>query len=333
MPMGRSSVPCVNCRAELSAPTCTSSRPRPALIDGTTTGKSCWNQWMKKWPPVMTERNLTRSAPMARTAPRSAALFNSGFLRRAARAREVFRLDFFRIEFRRRLVHALDRLVEIERRGVLRAEAQRIEARDDEAPEIRARHAARFERLDFLHDEVVERHQRLGARGADYQRRLERLLEELVDALEQRCVRAAAEARALLVADAERDVAGLLEFQRVARLGRVVEARELARHADDFERLLAQVVRLLGIEREDLIRGGLLRHEDRRDAFGAERAHRREAVMAVGRPVERAVFGFLRAHGDDRIEKAPQLADDIFQPAPRRGGKIATIGRWLRLIG
>src|ERR1043166_1143448 len=217
MPTGRSSVPCANCRAELSAPTCTSSRPSPALIDGMTTGKSCWNQWMKKWPPVMTERNLTRSGPMARTAPRSAALFNGGFLRRAAGAREVLRLDFLRVELGRGLVHALECLVEVERRGVLRAEAHRVQARDDEAPEIRARHAARFERLDFLHDEVVERHERLGARGAD----LERL--DFVHALE--CL-VEVERRGVLRAEAQRVQA------------RDDEAPEIrARHAARFERL------------------------------------------------------------------------------------------------
>src|SRR5712692_3206635 len=112
---------------------------------------------MKKWPPVMMPRNLSRSAPTSRTAPRSAAvLLNGGSVGRAARAGEICHFNFLRVELRRGLGHAVHRLIEAERSGVFGPEAQRVDARDDEAPEIRAGEAFGLERFDLFYHQIVE---------------------------------------------------------------------------------------------------------------------------------------------------------------------------------
>src|SRR6185436_5777569 len=94
-----------------------------------------------------------------------------------------------------------------------------------------------------------------------------------------------------------------LEFERSLHLAaRRAAARERARHPNRLERLLLQVVRLLGVEREDL-KGDLgIGHEQRDDRPDAELLQRLQAVVAVGRPVL-----VLVTNRDDRIEEQSDL--------------------------
>jgi hypothetical protein len=87
------------------------------------------------------------------------------------------------------------------------------------------------------------------------ERLLERALQELVDALQDRRERPAREAPVLLVHDAERDEVRRLELERPVLLARArLLLGEAAVHADHLERLLLEVVGLLGVERQDLVR-------------------------------------------------------------------------------
>ena len=86
---------------------------------------------------------------------------------------------------------------------------------------------------------------------------------------------AAAEAAVFEIAEAERDQRGFLEFERVGFFCCVIQRRQLLIHLDHFQRAFAQVVRLLGIEREYLISGGSLRDDDADDRLGAQGFHGR----------------------------------------------------------
>src|SRR3989442_12968806 len=83
---------------------------------------------------------------------------------------------------------------------------------------------------------------------------LQRRLEELVDAPEDRREGAAGEALVLLVEQAERDEVRRLELERPLFLGaRRLILGEAPVHADDRERLLLEVVGRLDVRREDLV--------------------------------------------------------------------------------
>src|SRR3984893_6800041 len=93
------------------------------------------------------------------------------------------------------------------------------------------------------------------------QRLREVALEELVDAPEDRREGAAREALVLLVEQAQGDEVGRLELEGVGLLARARGLlQEAAVHADHLERLLLEVVGLLGVEGEDLESHLRLRH-------------------------------------------------------------------------
>ena len=114
-------------------------------------------------------------------------------------------------------------------------------------------------------------------------------------------VGAARQAPALLVREAQRGQRRLLELERVRFLVAVRDRREVDVHAAHADRLLAQVVRLLDVERQDLVGDRALRHQQRQHRLGAQLLERGQPVVAVGRPVGR-VAGLL-AHRDDRIQE------------------------------
>ncbi len=99
--------------------------------------------------------------------------------------------------------------------------------------------------------------------------------------------------------------------------------RQIARHADHLERLLAQVVRLLRVEREDAVGELGLGDQERDDGLAAQLLERVQAVVAVGRPVG-AVFA---AHGDDRVEEAADLVHALHEALQVRLGEVALEGR------
>ena len=137
-------------------------------------------------------------------------------------------------------------------------------------------------------------------------------------------IRAAAEARPLLIAQTKGDQRRLLELKRVRLLASVSQARELAIHANHLERSFSKIVRLFGVERQYLIGNCLFRNQDCHDALGPESPHSREPVVTVRSPVAHTfVVGFIRAYDDDRVEKARDLTDDVFQLAQVRFREVA----------
>src|SRR5207302_8034716 len=179
----------------------------------------------------------------------------------------------------------------------------------DERLQIRARQSSRLQLLDGGADGFIELQNLPAAPLALFQRLRHRLVEELVDAPEDRLVRAAAQPRPVFVAHAERQERRLLELERVALLRVVGHLGERARHADRLERLLAQVVRLLGVERENLEGDLRIGHDERGDRADAELLQRLQTMVAVWRQVLAVV-----ADGDDRIEEAADRLDDAHQP-------------------
>src|SRR6185437_9185431 len=127
----------------------------------------------------------------------------------------------------------------------------------------------------------------------------------------------------LLVAETERDERGFLEFGRELLFRPVVHHRKRFGQARDLERALAKVVRLLRVEQENAVRHFRFGHDERDDRFGAELAHRAEAVIAVRRPV----LALAGRHGDHRIEVAIELVDRIRDALHVRRREIALKGR------
>ena len=144
---------------------------------------------------------------------------------------------------------------------------------------------------------------------------------EAVDLLQERAVGAAAEARVLLVDQAEREQLRRLELGRELRLPRLrrrARARLRAMRID-LETAVLEVVRLLGVEREDAVRERLIRRDQSGDLTQSEELRRGQAMAAVRRP-QPAV---LAAHDDQRIEERAGLVDAIGQAAGVRGREVA----------
>ncbi len=94
-----------------------------------------------------------------------------------------------------------------------------------------------------------------------------------------------------------------------------------------LERALAHVVRLLGIERQDAMRHGLVGDDDRHDGLSAELPQGAQPVVAVRSPVS-PVIG---PHRDDGVEKAIQLVDRLGEPGHVRLRQVALVGCGLHL--
>jgi len=139
-------------------------------------------------------------------------------------------------------------------------------------------------------------------------------------------VRAAREARPLLVGEAEGDERRLLELERHLRLAGIRLRGEVPVHAHDLERPLPEVVGLLDVQGQDLVGDLPLRHEEREHRPRPELLQRREAVASVRREVAIAL-----PHRDDGVEVALRLVHRERQPAHVGVGHVALEGRALDL--
>src|SRR5437879_12681877 len=115
---------------------------------------------------------------------------------------DIFLLDAIDVELLRARDDLVERLVEVERRRL--REARAVHSRDDERLQVRARQTFRLQLLDRGADRIVELQNLARAAIALLDGFRERLVEERVDTPQDRLVRAAAQARPLLVAAAER---------------------------------------------------------------------------------------------------------------------------------
>src|SRR6185503_2317507 len=95
----------------------------------------------------------------------------------------------------------------------------------------------------------------------------QRLVEKVFDATQQRTVGATAQAATLLVRGAQCQKRRLLELEGVVGLSACTAPGQRPCHPDRLERLLFHVVRLLGVERENLERDVGLRYEQAGDGL------------------------------------------------------------------
>src|SRR5947199_4673700 len=165
--------------------------------------------------------------------------------------------------------------------------------------------------LDLRHDDAERRVGRADQVGALDPRRQalgERLLEELVDPPEDRGERAAGESLVLLVEEPQRDEVRGLELERPLLLGGLpLFLGEGAVHADDLERLLLEVVRLLDVEREDLENHLGLHDDNGRNEVRFQLVEDGAPVVAVGRPVDSGA----RRDDHDRIDEPIEALDRL----------------------
>ena len=141
-------------------------------------------------------------------------------------------------------------------------------------------------------------------------------------------IRAAGEAAVLLIAKPEGHERGLLELDRELLLGSLVERGERFGETHDLERALAEVVRLLGIEKENPVRDFGLGDDERDDGLRAELPKCAEPVVAV----RRLVLPFPRWHGDHRIEESVERIDRLGETSDVCLGEIALERRRLDAI-
>src|SRR5262245_694650 len=248
------------------------------------------------------------------------------FIRRAAHLRQVFLLDSFGVELHRPFAQGLQHF--FQRRQLALDPGQRVDARHHEGTQIRAREAARLQLVHRSSDQLVELEDVLGV--------LLVLLEDLPDRLRRECfqlaqdgrIGAAGEGAFFLVAQPERHQRRFLEIEGEVRLGaRAVLFQQVLVDADHFESALAQVVRLLGIEREDLPGDLALGDDERHDRLRAQAAHRRQPVPPVRRP--EAFLG--RGDRDQRIEEQARLVEHAGELLVMRFRQVALEGRGLDL--
>src|SRR3984957_14673000 len=117
------------------------------------------------------------------------------------------------------------------------------------------------------------------------QARVQRALAEPIDLFQERAIRAAREPGCFLIHDAQGNKFGRLELRRKLRLlGAAAALRQTAGHAHDLEAPVAQVVRLLGVERENSIGQRLVRGNQDRDLLEPEHLPRGQAMTAIGCP-------------------------------------------------
>src|SRR5437867_2265072 len=204
------------------------------------------------------------------------------------------------------LGHAHWRLLALLRRDP----ANGVAACDDDLPEVRALHAALLKRLHMDRDAVVDVHETHRPLLALSQRGGQRRIHEPIDTPEHRVVGRAGEAVTLFIGGAEGQERGRLEARRVLRLFRARRLlRERARHANDLERAIAQVVRLLGVEREDPVRERRVIRQQSGDRAQPELPRGREAMASVRGP--EAVGARDR---DDWVQEQARRADRDREP-------------------
>jgi hypothetical protein len=153
----------------------------------------------------------------------------------------------------------------------------------------------------------------------------ERPADPFLASSEDGMVCAAGEPRSLLVREAERRKRRLLELERQRVLALVASARrdQVAIHARHAERTLAEVVRLLDVERQDLVGDRRLGHDERDERLRAELAEGRQAMVAVRDPVELPGVSACLAHRDHGVEEALRLVHRVREPADVRVRDVA----------
>src|SRR5439155_23817128 len=265
-------------RARVLASSEASSRARSAsTIHGThTAAPSARKRWTIAWP----------SAPLP---PVTRATRGMGSVRRGRGHHDGRPLDLViahlgHVEVLERFAQPLERLLE-RRQGLARAR-QRRGPGEQVVLHVRMVDAALLDLGHHLGQHLVGRAHHLGALDPLLQALAEAALEELVHPAQDRREGAAGEALVLLVEQAEGDEVRGLELQRPIVLGgRRLLLGQRAIHPDDLQRLLLQVVRLLGVEGQHLEGHLLLGHEDGGDVVGLQLVERRPPVIAVRRPV------------------------------------------------
>src|ERR1700724_1158358 len=131
--------------------------------------------------------------------------------------RDIRLLHGVDVELRRARDDPVQRLVEVERRRF--REPSEVHPRDDERFQIRAGETARLQLLNRRRYRFIEL-QDLSAAALTFLERLRhRLLQERLDAAQDRLIRAAAQAGTLVVADSECEKRRLLELEREIGLG------------------------------------------------------------------------------------------------------------------
>ena len=262
----------------------------------------------------------SRSKITARGA--AAGAFTRGRLGRAARARDVLGLDLVGVHAARPLGHRRQQLVE--RRRLALDEAQRVDARDHEARRYGLVNPRALSVVDRLGHRVVEREQQLGAPLALGDGVGELPRQPAVDLAQDRVVGAARQPRR---ASRRRSRASPAPAPRTrARSSssrrRRAPRRQIAVHAPHADRLLAQVVRLLDVERQDLVGDRALGDQQRQRSSWRRAPSARSAGGSRSASSSRPASGRL-AHDDDRIEEALGLVHRLRQ-APHVGvGDVA----------
>ncbi len=172
---------------------------------------------------------------------------------------------------------------------------------------------------DDIADAIVDGEDLSSAANALFQRLRRRFVEEVVDASKHRLIRSPAQSRSIFVRRPQGQKRRLIELECEGPLVAVLAGVcQRAQHADRLERLLLEVVRLLGIQRQDLERDLAIRHEQRDDRARAQGAQRLQSMIAIRRPV----FVVL-ANGDDGIEKPAERLDDVHQTLDVRLRRVA----------
>src|SRR5260370_41918773 len=118
-----------------------------------------------------------------------------------------------------------------------------------------------------------------------FDRRSQWLIGEALQAAQDWMINTSAEARYALVANAQRYQRRLIEVEGKLRLGsRCVFIQQTAIDADDLQRFLFQVVRLLRVHSQDLPGDRASRHDQSRNCLCSHAAHGLRTVTPVRRP-------------------------------------------------
>src|SRR5436190_10079146 len=279
--------------------TATTRPPPPASIGGTTAGVS--TEAASRSRSASTIQGTQTMAPSARKRrvmawpsaplpPVTRTTRANGLLRRRRRQHDRRALDLVVAQLRDvELLEVVPELLErlLERGQRFARPRERRGACQQIVLHVRVVDATLLDLRHHAGQRLVGRAHEAGALLALFQAPPQRYLQEFIDSSQNRGEGAAGEALVLLVEQPERDQMGGLELKRPVLFGRRrLLALGAAVHADDLERLLLEVVRLLGVEREHLKRHVGLGHEDGGDDVGLQLVERDAPVIAVRRPVD-----------------------------------------------
>src|SRR2546426_9035983 len=232
-------------RARAASSTEASSRSRSfSTIQGPqTTAPSARKRGVTAWPRA--------PLPPVTMATRATTLFRRRRRQHDARALDLVVAHLRHVELLEVVLQLLERLLEGGQR--LARLGQRRRAREQVVLHVGMVDATLLHLGHHGGQGLVGRAHERGALLALLQPTAQRRLQKLVDAAQDRRESAAREALVLLVEEAERDQVRGLELEGPVLLGggRLL-GLGAAVHADDLERLLLEVVRLLRVERQHL---------------------------------------------------------------------------------